>query len=90
MRDKCEQSEERGESGEHGNSPRGPPGGALPLLARPSQMCMKLVVSSPVEQDEVDEVEGFGQEIARDPIWGATLDLIGTEGETGAFYQAQA
>lgn len=50
---------------------------------------MELVVSSLVEQDEVDEVEGFGQEIARAPIWGAALDLIGRQAETGK-NQAQA
>lgn len=70
----CERSEERGGGVRRTwrNSQRGSRGRALPLLANPSQTCMKLVVSSLVEQDEVEEVEGFGQEIARAPIWSRT------------------
>lgn len=34
----------------------------------PSPMYLKLVLHSPFEQDEVDEVEVFGQEVAKDPV----------------------
>lgn len=75
---------EEEESGEHvETADRTLLDGPCPLLASPSQMCTKLVVSSPLEQDEVDEVGGFGQEIAKDPVWGAALDLIGRQAETG-------
>lgn len=41
----------------------------------------------PLEEEEVQEVEVLGEEVAQDAVWVATFDLVGRQAEVDTLYK---